>query len=228
MVFYPYNNFANDTNQEVIFMKSIAVRIGAIMLVLLIATTMFIIPANAYTADSVLLSQKVDQYLEPGKVTNAPIYDIDKVSMTDLREAGNYALSKNGKVFFNFTTLKNDAVNACVIVNPFLVPRDSNGEYNFILLTESENITKAKTKFEKLWSKKVVALESAHTDLGMYAVICAKLDLEGMNTDNLIAYSYDVANNKYERIRNANCVVDSSGFLYLQTRQAGCIVITEG
>lgn len=63
---------------------------------------------------------------------------------------------------------------------------------------------------------------------GQEVRVAARVDLTGMNTDNLHFYSYDAQTNIGTRIVAPNYSIDGNGFLHFSTPLAGSIVITDG
>ena len=54
-----------------------------------------------------------------------------------------------------------------------------------------------------------------------------KVDLTGMNTKNLLFYSYNSKTNRYTPITNADAYMDENGFLHFTTNMGGDLVITD-
>lgn len=181
---------------------------------------------DAYELETDDLVQRVRDTVQYGRITYTSFYNINEVSRASLREAAAAARRAGGKVFINFDTLAGDEVAARITINPMLV-KSGEGSFSFIVDTATETNAEAKAKFESLLDRPVAVMKCEQSgDFGMPVVLSGKLDLAGMNKENLIAYAYDPEKNDYSVIRDARCTTDENGFVYLQTRQGGTIVIT--
>lgn len=182
---------------------------------------------KAYTLPKEVLVKRVSDTVQRGQITYTNFYNICEVTRKDLQEAAATAIKSGGKVFFNFDTLTNEEVTARITVNPLLV-KSEEGSISFIVDTSAETNKNVKEKFEKLLGKPVAVMCCGQMeDFGMTVVISAKLDISALNKEKLIAYSYDPASNKYTEIEKAKCIVDKQGFIYLQSKKGGYIVITD-
>ena len=68
---------------------------------------------------------------------------------------------------------------------------------------------------------------------GQVVEIAARLDLTGMDTENLYVYSYDRKTNTYTRITTTDDKgriywLDGNGYLHVYTELAGDIIVSEG
>ena len=197
-----------------------------LLLTVILCVSSFVLQASAYSADSKTLTRKLNAALIPGKLTYADLYDIDKVDKQDLQAFAKEMKRRSGKVFLKFTTLDVDKKTAArIIINPNLVKSDT-GAYNFRVLNNTVESEAARTKFEKLWGKDVSVIHCLEADYGMTVVLSAKIDLTGMDTDNLVAYAYNADKKTYKVIEDAECTVDKLGFVHLQTSIGGLLLIT--
>lgn len=102
---------------------------------------------------------------------------------------------------------------------------------NLNLSASSANDTaKARKAFFEKWFKNKVAVVSLgqQGSFGFPVEIAAKVDLTGMDTKNLVFYSYDKATNAYRRIEKPAYWIDTNGYLHFYTELAGDIIISEG
>lgn len=83
--------------------------------------------------------------------------------------------------------------------------------------------------FEKWFANKVriVHLEQ-QGEWGQPVEVAAKVDLIGMDADNLYFYSYDKKANTYKRIQTPAYWIDKNGYLHFTTECGGDIIISEG
>jgi hypothetical protein len=83
--------------------------------------------------------------------------------------------------------------------------------------------------FERFFNNRVQVVHFNHTGAWGQAVrVAAKLDLTGMDTGNLVFYSYDRQANSYQSVRTPNYRIDSNGYLHFTTTLAGDIIISNG
>lgn len=193
-------------------------------LAVILCIGMLLCTASAYTADLQLLTEKVEVAVERGKITYSTLYNIDNVAKLDLQAAAKAGLAKGGKVFFNFDTLSEDKVVARVTINPFLI-KDSTGSYNFMLDISSDAVSAIQAKAATKLGTPVAVIKAPVQSYGMNVILAAKLDLTGMNTAKLTAYTYNEAADTYTELKKASCYADEYGFVHLQANDAGYIVI---
>jgi len=90
-------------------------------------------------------------------------------------------------------------------------------------------VDKVRGIFEKWFSNKVRVIHfDQQTDWEQPVGVAARVDLAGMNTENLYFYSYDKKANSYRRIEKPAYWIDKNGYLHFDTPYAGDIVISEG
>lgn len=63
---------------------------------------------------------------------------------------------------------------------------------------------------------------------GQPVEVAVKLDLDGMDLENLVLYSYDSKTNTYQEITQPGCWADKNGYLHFTTSQAGSLVVSNG
>ncbi|MDL2233091.1 hypothetical protein LJC63_05865 [Ruminococcaceae bacterium OttesenSCG-928-L11] len=90
-------------------------------------------------------------------------------------------------------------------------------------------VEKRKTHFEKWFSNKLQVIHMDESESwGQKVEIAAKVDLSGMDTDNLYIYSYDAKTNSYTRVSKEKYWIDKNGYLHFYTELAGDIIISDG
>lgn len=93
---------------------------------------------------------------------------------------------------------------------------------------KGDTIDKVKIRFEKWFTNKLAVVSfDQHGDFGIIVQIAAKVDLSGMDTNNLHFYGYDRKANKYSRI-NTEYKIDGNGYLHFATILAGDIIVSDG
>ena len=89
-------------------------------------------------------------------------------------------------------------------------------------------VDKVRGIFEKWFSNKVRVIHfDQQADWEQPVGVAARVDLAGMNTENLYFYSYDKKANSYRRIEKPAYWIDKNGYLHFDTPYAGDIVISE-
>lgn len=180
-----------------------------------------------YTLSQEDMTSRVKEVVKAGQITYTSFYNVESQPLIDFQAAGQSARSVGGKVFMNFDTLIDEQVTGRIIVNPFLI-KDTSGNVSLIVDSTDETNKVTKTKVEKTLGGKAAVFQCSQDDsFGFTVVLAAKLDLTGMDKNKLNAYSYDAANNKLVKLSKANCTADDKGFVYLETKTAGIIVISD-
>lgn len=83
--------------------------------------------------------------------------------------------------------------------------------------------------FDKHFSNKTGVVYFDQTGpWGQEVQIAAKLNLTGMNTDNLVLYTFDRTANAYSQLPNPQYSIDANGYLHFSTPYAGAIVVSDG
>ena len=83
--------------------------------------------------------------------------------------------------------------------------------------------------FEKWFENKVRIIHLEQQGAwGQPVQIAARVDLSGMDTENLHFYSYDKKANSYKRIEKPAYWIHKNGYLRFIIEMAGDIIITEG
>lgn len=93
---------------------------------------------------------------------------------------------------------------------------------------EQKDTQKTQSTFERYFDNKVSVVHFDHEGaFGMNIDAAVKVDLTGMNTKNLLFYSYNPKTNRYTPITNADAYMDENGFLHFTTNMGGDLVITD-
>ena len=83
--------------------------------------------------------------------------------------------------------------------------------------------------FSRYFSNNIRVVAQAYRgDWGQTVRIAAKVDLTGMDVNNLYFYSYNSATNSYKRIAAPNSRIDRNGYLHFDTTVGGDIIISSG
>ena len=90
-------------------------------------------------------------------------------------------------------------------------------------------VDRIRSHFEKWFGNKVRVIHMDQTEpWGQPVQIAARVDLTGMDANNLYFYSYDKKTNTYKRIEKPAYWIDENGYLHITTELAGDIIISEG
>ena len=181
--------------------------------------------AVGYTADRQLLLDKTQQAAVPGEITYTSLYDIQQVAKSDIQAAADLNRDYGSAVFLQFNTLDGAKILGRIVVNPFLAT-GADRQYDFRIAVNTESANKVQQQFEELLGKKVRVIVCGQQDYGMPIALSAKLDFTGVGTTGLSVYSYNAQTGTHKLLEQANCSVDESGYVHLQTRgEAGYLVI---
>lgn len=103
-----------------------------------------------------------------------------------------------------------------------------NKEIKLGVSIEQKDVQKTQATFEKHFDNKVSVVHFEHEGtFGMNIDAAVKVDLSGLNTKNLMFYSYNPATNRYSPVVSTDYFIDKNGFLHFNTSIGGDIVITD-
>ena len=95
--------------------------------------------------------------------------------------------------------------------------------------TTGNIVNRRKALFEKWFANKIAVIHFDQSgEWGQAVNVAARIDLSGMDTNNLVFYAYDSASNSYRRITSPAYWIDKNGYLRFTTEYAGDIIISEG
>ena len=127
---------------------------------------------------------------------------------------------------YQHDTMDGNTVQVRVYIkNPGIVKKDLMVS-GYVKGGETDRI---RTLFEKYFTNGVRCIHlDQKEDWGQPVGIAAKVDLTGMNIDNLHFCSYNAEGNTYRLIPSSNYWIDTNGYLRFTTTHAGDIIISEG
>lgn len=127
---------------------------------------------------------------------------------------------------FQHDTVANGAVQVRVTINN---PTALTKDVKVSGYLTGKNATNLNNLIKKHFTNKtsVVHFDQAGS-WGQEVRVALKLDLTGMNKDNLVFYSYDKANNTYSQIAKPNYSIDKSGYTHFSSSNAGDIIVSDG
>ena len=139
------------------------------------------------------------------------------------------AMSKAAGMPVRFQADSMSADGKSVEVRITLDPAKATQALNLSASTTNATAKARKALFEKWYENKVQTISFGQQgSFGQPVEIAAKVDLTGMDTENLYFYSYDKASNSYKRIEKPNYWIDKNGYLHFTTELAGDIIISNG
>jgi hypothetical protein len=95
--------------------------------------------------------------------------------------------------------------------------------------TTGTDVKRVENLFDKYFDSNISVLHLDQSGAwGQEVRIAAKFDLTGMNTNNLVFYSYDKATNRYQRIPAPKYSIDKNGYTHFSTPYAGDIIVSDG
>jgi len=90
-------------------------------------------------------------------------------------------------------------------------------------------VNKTTAVFERWFANKICVVAFDQQDDWEHPIqAAAKVDLDDMNVENLVFYSYNQETNSFKRIATPEYRIDANGYLHFTTPFAGSIVISEG
>jgi len=120
---------------------------------------------------------------------------------------------------------KDFAVTARYVFDPSTAGRTIS------LLASADNPSAINTaaRFRRWFTNKLAIVSTGQSDgYGIPVDIAVKVDLAGLDTENLYFYSYDSKTNTYRRVEKPAYWIDKNGYLHFTTELAGDIIISEG
>lgn len=136
--------------------------------------------------------------------------------------------NKNFTIYCDTTYSNSSAVLGRIYLNTAnMAGQKSNLDVQ--VLTGTADTKKIQSYFNGWYSNPltVVKVGNAGT-LAATCEIAVKADLTGLDTDNLVFTSYDLAQNTIRVISNPNYSIDANGYLHFNTSVGGYIVVSDG
>ena len=91
------------------------------------------------------------------------------------------------------------------------------------------DVNRVRTSFERSFTNNMRVVHLDHSEAwGQTVRVAARVDLTGMNTQNLVFYSFNSETNTYRIIAAPDYRIDSNGFLRFNTDVGGSIIISDG
>jgi hypothetical protein len=116
------------------------------------------------------------------------------------------------------------AVDVRIILNPAQATRS----LNLSASTANPQAGRIKNHYERFFSNDIMAvIFEQQGNFGQAVTIAARL-APGLNTSNLVFYTYNSVANTHNPISITNYRVDESGYLHFTTNLAGVILISDG
>jgi len=161
--------------------------------------------------------EKVNQAIKNAEKDTVKLKDISYVSADALK-----SMAKSGLTLHADTTKKNS-----VETRLYIDPSQYKGN-NDIKLGAAVGDEKVEKLFAKYYSNniKTIKLEQK-TSFGIQIKAAVKINLNGLDNNSLMLYSYDSESNKVKLIKNPDYRIDKNGFLHFTTDLAGTIILTD-
>jgi hypothetical protein len=107
------------------------------------------------------------------------------------------------------------------------VGRELKNSINTGVYTDGKEVASAEAIFDKYYQNETAAVFCTQPgSFGMSVTIQARANFSGMDTDNLVFYSY--ADNKVMKLPITAYSVDANGFLHFTTATGGMIIVSDG
>lgn len=112
-----------------------------------------------------------------------------------------------------------------VVVRVTVTPSKTTKGVITVAQLGNPNVSK---KYSKAYTNQFAVIDFLQEgSFGTTVDVAAKADLTGLDTSNLIFYSYNMLTNKQVQIENPNYSIDEKGYLHFSTTIGGSIVITD-
>jgi len=111
----------------------------------------------------------------------------------------------------------------------FQNPAEMSGDVLVSAWVQGIDVNRVQSIFESFFSNSVRVVHFDHGDQwGQTARVAARIDLTGMDVENLYFYSYNREANTFRPIAEPNYRIDANGFLHYNTNMGGSIIISDG
>ncbi|MCL2589066.1 MAG: InlB B-repeat-containing protein, partial [Oscillospiraceae bacterium] len=108
-------------------------------------------------------------------------------------------------------------------------PRAMTGDVFVSAWVQGNDVNWTRSHFERFFSNDLRVVQFDHAGaFGQSVRAAARVDLTGMDAENLRFYNYDRAANTFRPIAAPNYRVDANGFLWFSVEQGGAVVISDG
>ena len=108
-------------------------------------------------------------------------------------------------------------------------PRAMTGDVFVSAWVFGNDVNWTRNHFERFFSNDIRVVSFDHVGaFGQSVRAATRVDLTGMDVENLRFYSYDRAANTFRPIAVPNYRVDANGFLWFSVEQGGAIVVSDG
>ena len=108
-------------------------------------------------------------------------------------------------------------------------PRAMSGDTLVSAWVQGSNVDSVRGTFERWFSNNVRVVHFDHTGAwGQTVRAAARVDLTGMNANNLYFYNYDRATNMFRLIAAPNYRIDANGYVHFNTDMGGSVIISDG
>jgi len=159
------------------------------------------------------------------------VRDVSVISASELQSMFNAASASGLRARYIVDTSvspRGDAIQGRIEINPALA-MGQNRDIYLGVHTSNSGIQWTTRHFERHFVNQLRVIRLNHDgSYGMPVRITARVDIEGMNINNLHFYSYDRQLNFGTRVRTPNYFVDQNGYLHFSTIYGGYIVVSEG
>jgi len=148
-----------------------------------------------------------------------------EISLEILQALSAWAKRDGMAIRLTVNVTKDFAVTARYILDPSAADRS----ISLLASADSPGAINTAARFRRWFTNKLAVVFTGQTGgFGMPVDIAVKVDLAGMDTENLVFYSYDSKTNTYKRIEKPAYWIDKNGYLHFTTENGGEIIISEG
>jgi len=127
---------------------------------------------------------------------------------------------------FEHDTVYGTGVSVRLIINN---PAQMSGDAMVSAWLSGNNVTQTHSRFERWFANQTRVIQFDHAGAwGQTVRVAARVDLTGMNANNLVFYNFDSATNTFRIIARPDYRIDTNGFLWFNTDFGGAIIVSEG
>lgn len=164
-----------------------------------------------------------------GTTGTATFKDKSSAAPAVLNAAAYAATSTGRNIQLKFTTTGSDGKTQNWLILDPQKAKNRKEDLKLGVYTDSAKAVSVQGKFKKFFNNSVAVVQCAQAgSFGMEVQLAAKVELSGMNQDNLRFYTYDTAANRYDPLEVASYTVDKNDYLRFSTSTGGVIIVSNG
>lgn len=172
---------------------------------------------------STALAKAIAKLSDDAEVVRVTFKNVKAINKDVIDALAKQAAAEGLDLKINLDTVKNGKITGRLVIQPGV---SSDKEFNAGFIATRE--TSLEAFFGNFFDNDIKAVSLQQS--GKFAKpveVIVKLP-SGMNTDDLVVYSYNAETNKFKVLDNANAWVDNSGYVHFTTNIGGDFIISDG